>query len=688
MKLVTFIRLDDTSGRQALGVLDESGDSVIDLQEAATIRGGPQAAFADMLAFLAGGAQARNEAARVAASAGAACRVARGAVKLLAPVPRPLTLRDTLCYEDHYVNCIKVVHAMQGKDVSKMRPEELKPPKIWYEMPLFYKGNVNSVIGTDEDVAYPEGERFRDYELELAVYIGKQGKNINARDAMAYVGGYTILNDFSARMTQVKEMDKDFHLGPAHGKDFANAMGPCMVTPDAFDSNNAVAVARVNGEERARSNVGLAYHKLADVIEYASTNTTLYPGDVIAMGTVPLGSGFEIGRPLLLGDVVELEIAGIGVLRNRVVAPGVTKIRNRRKHYKRYVCAGTSGKSDIVIDDYPDVTKSNYVDIWKVTETPAVGSATAAVDLGNSPWDHEPPPGGSTYRFVQLSPEVKSLPKLAALPAPQRKLYVDMIQGYHREIGTHHIPQEADLVKSLTMHKTDSINLFVCLAGLVTSINDEDEIELKPGDAFVQLASMHAWSYRGEPPCFLGGLLVDADRESMTQLAALPQPKLKSATKRFKRYVSGTVKSADKASGKSKVLIDDYAPNEAEIFDGTGKHIGWAGDIWRTGSPSADASGLEDTVTGPMESRPPRNGINFRMVELLPGCRLPTNQDVVNYYTIIKGELTATSQGKSVVAKAQEHLVQLRSQLTLENTGGENVLLAHYMIDAKGASPR
>lgn len=683
MKLVTYVLKNDSETNQRVGTLTEDEKQVVDLQKAsASIKGAKCNHFDNMIAFLSGGDDARKIAGELVLKAGDECRVSIDDVKLFAPVPRPITLRDTLCYEDHYINCMKFGAAMQGKDISKMTPEDFKPPKNWYEMPMFYKCNVNSVIGTDEDVAYPEGERFKDYELELAVYISKQGKNINARDAMNYVGGYSILNDFSARITQSKDMDKVFHVGPGISKDFANAMGPCIVTPDAFDHNNAVAVVRVNGEERGRSNVGMAYHKIADVIEYVSNNTTLYPGDVIAMGTVPWGAGFEIGRPLLIGDVIELEIEGIGVLRNRIVATEMAKIQNRYHIYKRYVCATVDGRSDIVIDDYPDVTRSKYCDIWKTTEMPAAESATTRVDQGNEPFAHEAPRNGSIFRYIELNPDIKMLPKLPSLPPPQKKFFYDVVQDMHRELGTHYIPKEEDVIKHLTMHKTESLNLFICLDGMVTAINDEDEIELMPGDAFVQLGSMHGWDYRGEPPCFLGGLLVDSDPTTVTQLENLPQTVQKSTINRFKRYVSGTIKSADKAIGKSKVLINDYAPNEAEIFDANGKHIGWAGDIWRTASARADLSGREDTVTDQMQVAPPKSGINFRMVELLPGCCLPNNPDVVNYYTVIKGEMKATSEGKTVVVKAKEHLVQLKSTLILENTGSENVLMAHYMVDA------
>lgn len=267
---------------------------------------------------------------------------------------------------------------------------------------------------------------------------------------MQHVGGYTIYNDCSARLTQGKEMPNEFHVGPGLGKDFANPMGPCLVMADAFDPNDAATVTRVNGVEQSRSNVGAAHHRLEDVIEYISSNTTLHPGDIIAMGTVPMGSGLELLRPLKIGDVVELEVEGIGVLRNKVVAPQVAKVRNKHEIYKRYVCATVDGKSDFVLDDYPDITKNKFVDTWRVTEMPAAGSATGATDKGNEAWEHEAPPNGASFRFVQLNPELKALPKLANLPPPGRPMYLDIIQDMHREIGTRYIPQEADLRKNLS----------------------------------------------------------------------------------------------------------------------------------------------------------------------------------------------------------------------------------------------
>lgn len=685
MKLVTCIRIGDETKQPRVGALTSDGASIVDLQAASeSLLGRRSGHFESMIAFLVGRSDARREAQHLVDEAPADCVLPLAAVTLLAPVPRPLTLRDTMCYEQHFINAKKIGQQMLlGQDVTNLPEDSFKPPKVWYEMPLFYKGNVNSVIGTGADVAFPEGEPFKDYELELAVYINREGRNINAREAMDYVGGYTILNDFSARFTQTREMQTELALGPAIGKDFANAMGPCMVTADAFDPTNALMTVRVNGEERGRGNSGSAYHSIADVIEHVSNNTTLYPGDVIGMGTVGFGSGVEIGRPLVIGDVVELEIEGIGVLRNRIVPPEVAKIRNRLGLYKRYVCASVDGKSDFIIDDHPDVTRSRLADIWRLAGAPASGSATGREDEGNKPFEHEAPAGGSVFRCVTIDPKdmQPSARLLSSLPPARRQMLVDIIQDLHKTLGTHQIPGEQDLTRHLSMHRTDSLNLFVCLEGTPVTLNDEDEVNLKPGDAFVQLGSMHGWDLLGDRAAFIGGLLIDADRSSATWLERLPTPPLESRVHKFKRYVSGTFRSPVQAVGKSRVLIDDFSPNEAEIHDEEGRVIGWAGDIWRTFAARADISGREDTVTEPMKDAPSRNGITFRMVELLPQGKLRTSPGIVNYYSVIKGELRAVSEGRSVVARSGAHIVQLKSTMLLENPGDEAVLFAQFMID-------
>ncbi|MGI9132450.1 MAG: fumarylacetoacetate hydrolase family protein, partial [Rhodoferax sp.] len=249
MKLVTYIRPDDRPLTEHLGVVT-SDVWLVDLQAASqSLRGGPNPHFNDMVAFLSGRPVAQAEAQALADAAGADELVALSSVKLLAPVPRPRMMRDTACYEGHLVNGLRAAARMKGQNPDAMPPEAFKPPAIWYELPLYYKVNVNSIMGMDDEVAYPEGERFKDYELELAVVIGQEGRDIHARDAMRHVGGYTIFNDCSARLTQGKEMPNEFHVGPGLGKDFANPMGPCLVTADAFDPDNAVTITRVNGVE-------------------------------------------------------------------------------------------------------------------------------------------------------------------------------------------------------------------------------------------------------------------------------------------------------------------------------------------------------------------------------------------------------------------------------------------------------
>ena len=191
-------------------------------------------------------------------------------------------------------------------------------PAEWYEMPVYYKGAHWSIIGTDEDVHWPSYTEKFDYELELAVIIGRQGRNIPEKNAREYIAGFTVMNDFSARDIQRKEMK--VRLGPAKGKDFATAIGPVLVTPDEIGDPYSLAMrARVNGEIWSEGNSGSITHSFEKMIAFASMEETLYPGDLIGSGTVGGGCGLELDRWVRDGDVLELEIEKIGVLRNRVV---------------------------------------------------------------------------------------------------------------------------------------------------------------------------------------------------------------------------------------------------------------------------------------------------------------------------------------------------------------------------------
>jgi len=224
-------------------------------------------------------------------------------VHLLAPVPRPVSFRDFLTFE---------AHKAAG---ARRRGTAVDP--LWYQIPSCYKGNRLSIIGPGADLPWPRYTEKLDYELELAMFIGKRGRDIPEERGMEHVFGFTILNDFSARDVQMEEMK--LWLGPHKGKDFGTAIGPCVVTPDEFDPGRAAMVARVNGEEWSRGNAGDMHFSWAKLIAYASTEEEILPGEMFGSGTVGSGCGADLDRWLKPGDVVELEIEGIGVLRNRVV---------------------------------------------------------------------------------------------------------------------------------------------------------------------------------------------------------------------------------------------------------------------------------------------------------------------------------------------------------------------------------
>jgi len=233
-------------------------------------------------------------------------------VQLLAPLPKPSSIRDFYAFEEH----VKTARGRRGLD---MIPE-------WYEVPVFYFTNHNAVIGPDDSVHIPSNCQRMDYELEIACIIGKEGKNISVDEADDYILGYTIMNDWSARDIQAHEMKVG--LGPSKGKDFATSLGPVIVTKDELESYRTEKsydlqmTATVNGKIISTGNFSSIYYSFAQLIAHASKDVTLYPGDMIGSGTVGTGCILELGeethRWLQDGDVVELTITGLGSLRNTV----------------------------------------------------------------------------------------------------------------------------------------------------------------------------------------------------------------------------------------------------------------------------------------------------------------------------------------------------------------------------------
>jgi 2-keto-4-pentenoate hydratase/2-oxohepta-3-ene-1,7-dioic acid hydratase in catechol pathway len=240
------------------------------------------------------------------------------AVRLLPPLTPP-TVRDFVAFEEH-------VEGIAGEVV----PE-------WYQAPTFYFTNPYALIGAHDDVRVPPGCEMLDFELEVAVVVGRDGASLSAEQARDHIFGYTVLNDWSARDLQRREMK--VMLGPAKGKDFATTLGPWLVTADEFepyrDSDGFLAVdlrASVNGElvgQDLLSNMGWPFEEL---IAYASRGTEVRAGDVLGSGTCGNGGclaelwgrrGRTDPPALHPGDIVELTVEGIGTVRNRVV-PGLT----------------------------------------------------------------------------------------------------------------------------------------------------------------------------------------------------------------------------------------------------------------------------------------------------------------------------------------------------------------------------
>ena len=223
--------------------------------------------------------------------------------RLLAPL-RPRSLRDFLAFEGH----LKNAYSRLGREI----------PAEWYDVPAYYKGMPDTVIGPDAEIPWPAWTDALDHELELAAVIGAGGRDIAAADAEEAIFGYTIWNDLSARDVQVREIPVGMGPGKAKDWDGANVLGPCIVTPDEIDVPNARMQVRVNGEVWGEDRPSSMHHSFADMIAYVSRSQTLHPGEVLGSGTAAGGSGLELDRQLQEGDVVELEIEGIGVLRNPI----------------------------------------------------------------------------------------------------------------------------------------------------------------------------------------------------------------------------------------------------------------------------------------------------------------------------------------------------------------------------------
>ncbi len=324
MKLVSYEIQTPLGSHVRIGALHDAED-IIDLERAyrqvLIVQGATESAAkrmaeaiipTSMVAFIQGGSTALDAArwavewAKDNSTASAGLRHETASVRMLAPAPQPPLLRDFMAFESH----LKNIYPKLGREI---------PPE-WYEFPVYYKGNPSSFGADGDDVSVPEYESQLDFEFELAFVIGRTGLNIRKEDALDHVFGMMIYNDFSARVFQSREMAVG--LGPAKGKDFqgGHVFGPYLVTMDEIPDPYALRmIARVNGDVWCDDISGTMHWKIEDMISHASRGERIEAGEVFGTGTIGWGSAAERGTALQRGDVVELEVSGLGVLRNRVV---------------------------------------------------------------------------------------------------------------------------------------------------------------------------------------------------------------------------------------------------------------------------------------------------------------------------------------------------------------------------------
>jgi 2-keto-4-pentenoate hydratase/2-oxohepta-3-ene-1,7-dioic acid hydratase in catechol pathway len=326
MKLVTFTA-DGSAGH--VGAFVDDGRHVIDVTAARPDR--PE--LRSMQSLIEAGEAGLGAVREIVDGAGPV--IPRADVRLLPPVPVPAQLRDCLCFEEHLKGAFraarKLVIAAAQDPAAKQKEADgggLYPvPDVWYQQPIYYKGNRFACAATEEEVPWPRYSELLDYELEIGCWISRTGKDISREQAAGHIFGYSIFNDITARDAQRVEMEGG--LGPAKGKDFdkSNVIGPCIVTADELDPYNLTMIARVNGEEWSVGHSSTMHWRFEDVIAHVSASETLYPGEFLGSGTVGGGCGLELERFLKPGDVVELEVEDIGTLSNRIVrdVPALTR---------------------------------------------------------------------------------------------------------------------------------------------------------------------------------------------------------------------------------------------------------------------------------------------------------------------------------------------------------------------------
>lgn len=332
MKLATY-RSED---RVRIGVVDTEAGTILDLAAVAEGEGERQM-FSSMLALIDAGEAGLDAArARVERRAGDP-EVNRplAQANLLAPLPEPRQMRDGMSFPTHILQSgsgkgralAEARAAGDEQEVARIMERALPElPEIYSRMPIYYFTNRLAVTGPESTVVWPRYSRVMDYELEFGIVTGRKGKDIRAQDAGDHIFGYTIFNDFSARDQQMQEMQG--RLGPSKGKSFenSNALGPWIVTRDEIpDPYGLRMTARINGRTVCDSTSKGMLFSFEEILAHVSRDEWIHPGEFFGSGTVGNGCGLENGWFLSDGDTIELEVEGIGVLRNHVATGDSTR---------------------------------------------------------------------------------------------------------------------------------------------------------------------------------------------------------------------------------------------------------------------------------------------------------------------------------------------------------------------------
>lgn len=307
MKLVTFTT--DMSKNTSVGVV--INDKVLDLSKVTQAK-----LPTNMLDVIAGGSRLISTISELAKIYETSSLIKMSEIKLLSPILNPPSLKDFFAFENH------------AKAGAERRKEKL--PDEWYEIPAYYKGNHREIYGPEDEIPWPSYTQKLDFECEIACVIGKKGKNVRIEEANDFIYGYMIFNDISARDIQKKEMV--LRMGPAKSKDFANIFGPYLVTKDEVNPKEDFKLkVKVNNELWSEGHFKDQFWGFPLLVSHVSQEETIYPGDILGSGTFYGGCGLDLSRWIKIGDIIELEVPKLGILRNKVGSQKTYKELN----YKR-----------------------------------------------------------------------------------------------------------------------------------------------------------------------------------------------------------------------------------------------------------------------------------------------------------------------------------------------------------------